>query len=347
MTMPPPRVVVAMDKFRGTALAPELCEAIAKVAQRFAIPVHIQPMSDGGEGFADAFVGTDVMVEACGPLEEPTQASVRMSPSAHGLVGVIEVADVIGRDRLVSPSGYQALAASSRGVGYLVLACQKMGASSLVVGCGGSATSDGGLGCYWYLRNNGGLRVPVKVATDITARFSGAARYAVQKGVHPDDLRIIERRLEAIRETYLREQGVDVELIERTGAAGGIAGALVALGATPIGGFEAVSDAVGLDERLENCTLVISGEGRLDQGSLEGKVVVSLAQRVGPSNRLVLICGSVDADAGEQFLSRFPHAEMISLSDRYGIDRALTDTLSCVEEVADDVFRRFLDADGH
>ena len=299
-------------------------------------------MSDGGEGFVDAFDGTDVVVNACGPLEESTQARVRLSPSGHGLLGVIEVADVIGRDRLPRPNRHEALAASSRGVGFLMMACQELGATSLVVGCGGSATSDGGLGCYRYVGEQGGLKVPVTVATDVTARFSGASRYALQKGVNPHDLHIVEQRLATLRDTYRREQGVDVELIERTGAAGGIAGALVALGATPVGGFDAVADAVGLDAQLENCPLLISGEGRLDEGSFEGKVVVSIAQRVGPESRLVLICGSVDAGARERFHSRFPHAELISLSDRYGIDRALADTLACVEEVAGDVFRQFL-----
>ncbi len=336
--MPAPRVIVAMDKFRGTALSSELCEVIACTARRFGIEVDVQPMSDGGEGFVDSFDGTDVVVNACGPLEESTQARVRLSSSAHGLLGVIEVADVIGRDRLPRPNRYQALAASSRGVGIVMVACQDLGATSLVVGCGGSATSDGGLGCYQYLRQKGRLNVPVMVATDVTARFSGASRYALQKGVDPNDLEIIDRRLASIRDMYLREQGVDVELVDRTGAAGGIAGALVALGATPVGGFDAVADAVGLDERLEHCSLVISGEGRLDQGSLEGKVVVSLAQRIGPDSRLVLICGSIDVDAKKQFHSRFPHAELISLSDRYGIDRALGETLACIEEIAEEIF---------
>ena len=335
--MPTGRVMVAMDKYRGTALAAELCDVIARTARHLGHEVQIQPLSDGGEGFVDAFAGTDVLVNACGPLGEATRARVRMSPSALGPVGVIEVADVVGRDRLTHPRRDQALAANSRGVGMLVEASQELGATSIVVGCGGSATSDGGRGCYDYLRERGGLRVAVSVATDVTARFSGASRYAEQKGVHRDDVGLIERRLASIRDVYLREQGVDVELIDRTGAAGGIAGALVALGATPVGGFDAVAGAVGLDERLKGCALVVSGEGRLDLGSLEGKAVVSLAQRIDAECRLVVICGSVDLDAQNLFLSEFPRAELISLSDRFGLNRALAQTLACVEEVAHEV----------
>jgi glycerate kinase len=334
--------MVAMDKFRGTALAPELCEVVARTIRSVGVEIDIQPMSDGGEGFMDAFDGRDVIVDACGPLGESTQARVRLSPSVHGLLGIIEVADVIGRDRLSTPTRRDALAASSRGVGLLIAACEELGAASLVVGCGGSATSDGGLGCYQYLRERGGLQLPTMVATDITAPFSGALRYALQKGVSPEDLPVVAHRLEKVRDIYRRDQNVDVELTERTGAAGGIAGALVALGASPVGGFDAVADAVGLDDRLRNASLVISGEGRLDQGSLEGKVVISLAQRLGPNSQLVLICGSVESDAREQFLSRFPRAELISLSEHFGIDRALADTLACVEEVTKDVSKHYL-----
>jgi glycerate kinase len=180
------------------------------------------------------------------------------------------------------------------------------------------------------------------VATDITARFSGAVRYAAQKGVMPDDLHIIERRLEAIRQTYFQEQGVDVELIERTGAAGGIAGGLTALGATPMSGFDAVASAVRLEERIQQADLIITGEGSFDEGSLEGKVTVSLAEHVTQGTRLVLICGTVDPGAATKFQSRFPDSLIISLTDRYGRERSLNDTLSCVEHTADLEIGRWL-----
>jgi glycerate kinase len=342
VSQPRSQVVIAMDKFRGTANAPALCDAVAIAAQRHGLNVDAQPMSDGGEGFSDAFDGDEIMVEACGPLEEPTTARIKLSRSAHGVVGIIEVADVIGRDRLLNPASYQALAASSRGVGYLVVACQEEGVDSIIVGCGGSSTSDGGLGCYWYVRDHGGLKVPVMVATDITARFSGAIRYAVQKGVSPDDLHIITRRLEAIRRTYCTEQGVDVERIERTGAAGGIAGGLIALGAAPISGFDAVASAVRLKERIQRADLVITGEGSFDKGSLEGKVTVSLAEHLTRGTRLVLICGTVDTGAATRFQSRFPDSLIISLTERYGLERSLHDTLSCVEHAADVEIGRWL-----
>lgn len=330
-----PQILVAMDKFRGTASAPAVCDAVGDVVQRHGLLVDVQPISDGGEGFSDAFDGEDVVVDACGPLEEPSVARYKVSRSEKGVVAIIEVAEVVGRDRLPNPASYQALAASSRGVGHLVVACQNEKVDSILIGCGGSSTSDGGLGCYRYVRDHGGLKIPTVVATDITARFSGAIRYAVQKGVSPQDLHIIEHRLEAIRRTYYKEQGIDVELVERTGAAGGIAGGLAALGASPTSGFEAVASAVGLYEKIDRADLVISGEGSFDAGSLEGKVTVSLATHLRPHTRLVLICGRVEPSVAAKFHDQVPGSLVISLTERFGAQRALNDTLACIDELVD------------
>jgi glycerate kinase len=214
----------------------------------------------------------------------------------------------------------------------LILAAQRLGASSILMGCGGSATSDGGLGCYRVLKEAGGLSVPVIVATDVTARFSGLKRYAGQKGVRMSDLALIDRRLERAREVYLAECGVDVELLERAGAAGGIPGALAALGAVLTGGFEAVAQAVSLQERIDRASLVVTGEGRFDGGSLEGKVVVSVARLVGRATLLV-VCGSIDEASAHEFSRRFERAHVVSLVRRFGARRARSAVAECVEEV--------------
>ena len=327
--------MVAPDKFRGTATARELCDTMSRAVQRHSLTFDAQPMSDGGEGFSDTFPGDVVWVRAHGPLGEPITARITLSRGSRHVLGVIEVADVIGRDRLPHATSSQALAASSQGVGHLVMACQDAGVDAIVVGCGGSSTSDGGLGCYHYLRDHGGLRVPTTVATDITARFSGALRYAPQKGVYLDDLGVVRHRLDAARQLYLDDTGVDVETIERTGAAGGIAGALTALGATPTSGVGAVATAVSLIERMARASLVITGEGRFDEGSLEGKVTLSVAEMLEGDQRLVMICGAVDEAAATSLKIRFPQVALFSLSDLFGETRALHDTLGCVDELVD------------
>src|ERR1019366_7486494 len=311
-----------MDKFRGTASARDLSNAVARAVEANDFVADLQPMSDGGEGFRDAFVGEEVTVEVPGPLGAPVEAGITLDDSSSGRRAVLEIAEVVGRDRLTAPTRRDALDASSEGVGHLIVGAVALGATSILIGAGGSAISDGGLGCYQVLRAAGGLAVPVSVATDVTARFSGLLRYAEQKGVHPDDLVELEQRLKDVRALYLKEQGVDVELLERSGASGGIPAALAALGASLTNGFEVVASSVNLLERVHQSSLVVTGEGRLDAGSLEGKVTSGVASMVGDGAALLVVCGSVEREAALSFQSRFPNARVVSLVDLFGEERA-------------------------
>ena len=328
---PGSRILIAMDKFRGTASARELCEVVGEVVFRLGFTPDLQPLSDGGEGFREVFSGETFSVEVPGPLGETELAGITMVAGDAGPVAVIECADAIGRQYLPSPTGEEALAASSAGLGVLILAAAKLGATSVLVGLGGSATSDGGRGCYEVLRE-GGLPVPVIAATDVTAHFSGARRYAHQKGVREEDLALIDDRLEEMRSLYVREQGVDVETIERTGAAGGIPGALVALGATLVDGLEAVSHAVHLTSRIEAASMVITGEGRFDDGSLEGKVTGGLATMSAGRVPLLFVCGSVEPNAALELLARFDNVRFFDLSARVGIENATNDVLGSLRD---------------
>lgn len=326
-------VLVAMDKFRGTASARQLSEAVAKVVAANNRSADVQPMSDGGEGFRDVFSGEVVVVEVPGPLGAPVAVPITLSDSSSGRLAILEVAEVVGRSHLVSPTRSQALAASSAGAGHLILSAARLGATSILIGCGGSATSDGGLGCYQVLRDFGGLPVPVTVATDVTARFSGLRRYAEQKGVNPKDLGIIAQRLDEVRALYLKEQGVDVELLDRSGASGGIPGALAALGGVLTSGLDAVAGSVDLLKRLRRSSLVITGEGRFDEGSLEGKVTGGIASLMDVGAALLVVCGSAEHVATRRFISGFPNARVISLVERFGKRRAMSEVLVCVEIV--------------
>jgi glycerate kinase len=339
---PGSRILIAFDKFRGTASALELCEVASDVVRQLGYEPDVQPLSDGGEGFRDAFSGETFEVQVSGPLGEPEQAHITLVVGDEGPVAVVESADAVGRHRLPSPTGDQALAASSEGVGELVLAAAALGAASIVVGLGGSATSDGGLGCYRVLSEHGGLRVPVVAATDVTARFSGARRYAHQKGVREEDLVLVDERLDHVRAIYLEERGVDVETLERAGAAGGIPGALAALGASLVDGLSAVAGAVDLASRIKSASLVISGEGRFDDGSLEGKVTSGLAAMTDGRAPLLLVCGAIEPEAQQLLEARFAHVHFVDLSARVGASRSAADVRGSLREVLHDELRHDL-----
>ncbi|HEY5302730.1 MAG TPA: glycerate kinase [Acidimicrobiales bacterium] len=334
----PRRVVVATDKFRSTASAPDLVTTI-RAALGTNLECDAVIVSDGGEGFRHAFVGDTVSLRVRGPWGEVHDAPMTRLRTGDETIGVLEVAEIIGRDFREAPSSADALAASSAGVGDALVLAANHDVDRVVVGCGGSATSDGGEGCYDVWRD-AGLDVALTGATDITATFLGALRYAEQKGVDASDVGSLEHRLREVAARYERECARDVVSVERTGAAGGLAGALYALGADLVSGFEEVARANRLAERIARAQLVITGEGRVDAGSLEGKVVTGVCALTTESQRVLVVCGAADADAVLRLQQRYPWVQVHDLVSRFGERRAREETLACVAAVVGDYVGR-------
>ena len=336
MVASPPSLLSAMDKFRGTASARQLALAVSRAARERGMAIDTQLMSDGGEGFVDAFAGAVTVVEVPGPWGDMVSARITRHRSPDAWIAVVQAADVVGRRHLARPTPDEALAATSAGLGQLIVAATELHVDAVLVGCGDTATSDGGLGCYQVLRDAGGPSVPLIAATDVRARFAAAREYAEQKGVAARDLSRVDERLTQCRALYLSERGVDVDSLERAGAAGGIAGALAAHGAGLVSGFDAVAAAAGLAQRVARSSVVVTGEGRLDEGTLEGKVTWGVAELVDEGVPFLVVCGSVDDGSARQFTTQFPSARLVSLEERFGLTVAYGDVLSCVESVVAD-----------
>ena len=336
MSSRPRRVVVATDKFRSTAEASEVAAAVTRGATPHSV-VDVMTMSDGGVGFRRVFDGEEVMLAVRDPWGEPHEAplSVLAGPAHRG---VLEVAEIVGRGHRLRPTRDEAWSASSAGVADALVAARELGLEEVVIGCGGSATSDGGWGCYEALVERGGLPLRVTCATDITARYLGALRYAEQKGVDSDDLGALEERFTELAALYQSRGGPDLSRLERAGAAGGISGALAALGARLVGGFDEVAEAVDLAPRLSVATHVVTGEGRLDAGSLEGKVVAGVCALTRPDQRVLVVCGAAEESAVVALRERHPWVEVRDLVSAVGERRAFDDTLAALTEVARDYF---------
>ena len=330
---PRPRLLLAFDKFRGTISAHDLIGQLNAHFVNVRADVDTQALSDGGEGFLDAFNGEVITSVVPGPLGNDVVAPFLLQPSKRGLVAVMTVADIVGYQHLPSPTPRQALDSRSDGVGHLILNAARLGAESVLIGCGGSVTSDGGRGCYEVLQRAGGLPVPTRVATDVTTSFLGARHYAPQKNVSDADLPLIDARLRELRARYLQEQGLDIEILKRGGAAGGIAGALAALGGTLVDGFDVVSHELNLASRVNRASTVVTGEGRFDFGSLEGKATMRIAQLVNDTSRLLVICGQVEPEAARAFQNQFAKSTFVSLENRFGRASARRDTSLHVAEV--------------
>jgi glycerate kinase len=324
-------VVVAVDKFRGTASASEVVAAVAAGAEAAGWSHAGMALSDGGEGFLDALGGPNRTTEVTGPLGEPVQASWRTG----GRTAVIEMAEASGLLLAGGPRENDAVAASTIGTGELLVAAYDAGARRILVGVGGSATTDGGLGALQAMepvtRFHG---VEIVVACDVRIPFTAAApRFAPQKGASPAQAKLLERRLESLADTYERERGVDVRELAGAGAAGGLAGGLAAAGAELVSGFDLVADELELDDLLEGADLVITGEGFLDEESFEGKVVGGVLERATAAEVPVLAVVGQVLDGMDQ------RVEAISLVDRFGEERAKQDTTACITEAVTERLR--------
>lgn len=296
-----PSAIACPDKFRGTLSAAEAAAAIARGLRAGGFdPVAEVPMADGGDGTLDALLaargGSRRTVSVTGPLGDPVDAEYGLLPDG---TGVIEMARASGLGLVREKD---ALRASTRGTGELIAAVRRGGAKRILVGVGGSASTDGGLAAVealgWSL---GGMEV--SVACDVETPFLDAARvFGPQKGASVAEVELLTRRLASVADVYLRRTGVDVTALAGAGAAGGLAGGLAAIGARLEPGFEIVAHAAGLDDLLDDVDLIVTGEGKTDAASFDGKVVggvLEWAAELGIEHRAV-IAGQITDEAREE-----------------------------------------------
>jgi glycerate 2-kinase len=333
------------DKFRGTLTAAEAADAIAVGLEAAGYDeVRRLPLADGGEGTLDALLaargGSHRTMTVTGPLGEPVEAAWGVLPDG---TAVVEMARASG---LALVGGRNdPLRASTRGTGELVAAAVRAGARRVLIGVGGSATTDGGLGAVdalgWSL---GG--VEVTVACDVATPFLDAATvYGPQKGATAAQVSLLGRRLRRLAEEYERRTGVDVTWLPGGGAAGGLAGGLAAVGATLEPGFDVVAHAAGLDDALDRVDLVVTGEGKLDATSFEGKVVGGVLDWAGEQgvSRRAVIAGQVTPE-GRDELSVRGDVHLLALTDRvWQAGEAFSRAATLVEEAAVEAGRHALD----
>jgi glycerate 2-kinase len=273
----PETVLVAPDSFKGTFSATEVAAAIGRGLRAAGRPVDLCPVADGGEGTLDALA---VALEAQRRSAEVTDPLGRAIEAQYALsddVAIVETAAASGLG-LVGEDERDAFAASTEGTGQLIMAAVRTGAKTVYLGVGGSATTDGGAGAVKAIRRGGGLNgARLIVLCDVRTPFEDAARvFGPQKGADADGVRRLTARLNALA----RRSDRDPRGVPMTGAAGGLSGGLwAALGAELVAGAAYVLDEVGFDARMRAARAVITGEGKLDQQSLVGKVVSEVATR--------------------------------------------------------------------
>lgn len=329
-----PTVLAAPDKFRGTASAGAVAAAVAEGAKAAGWKCDRAPVADGGEGILEVLGGSVRSSRVQGPLGEVVDAEWRFR-EGRPPTAVLEMARAAGLDLAGGAEWNDPLRASTAGVGQLIMAAVALGARKVVVGVGGSATTDGGQPCLDALEPRARLAgVELVVACDVTTRFVDAARvFAAQKGATDKQVELLTRRLERLAQLYEATFGVDVRDIPGSGAAGGLAGGLAAVGARLVPGFELVADTIDLPTRMEAADLVVTGEGFLDDQSFEGKAVggvLELAEEFGVP--ALVVAGQILDDLHLGQLVGERDVTVVSLVEGYGDTRAFNDTSACVED---------------
>ncbi len=275
-------MLISPDSFKGTFSAFEVADALAQGAQSAGATCIVSPLADGGEGTAEILAradgGSSSVAHASDPLGRKIRAEFFLS--ADWATAYIDVAAASGMG-LVGEYERDALVASTYGTGQLMVAARDLGVSHIVIGAGGSATTDGGVGALRAIDEAGGLAdVRVTVLSDVTTPFEDAAKvFAPQKGADETQVLLLTERLAELAQQWPR----DPRGVKGTGAAGGLSGGFWAvLNAEIVSGIDFVLDAVGFDEQLMSVSGVITGEGRLDAQTLQGKVVAGVMARCVP-----------------------------------------------------------------
>ena len=323
-------VLAAADKFKGTATAQQACAAIGHACWELGVDCTEIPMADGGEGTLDALGGANKTTLVTGPLGDPVEAAWRL----HKGVAIIEMARASGLTLIGGAEHNDAIAASTTGVGELIDTALDTGVDKIIVCLGGSATTDGGYGAIRAIHAPARLRgVEFLVACDVDTLFTEAAEvFAPQKGATRTQVRLLTSRLERLAQMYSQQYGVDVSMTPGAGAAGGLAGGLMALGATLVPGFDLVADELGLHDAVRNADFVITGEGLLDELSFHGKVVGGVCDIAAEYQKPVAtICGDVDDELSNDMRDA---AHPFSLVQHFGDDASRSRVLHCIEDAA-------------
>ena len=340
------RVLAAPDKFKGTASAHEVAAAIGHACWELGIDCTEVPMADGGDGLLDVMGGANRTSIVTGPLGDPVSAGWRFA----GDTAVIEMAQASGLVQAGGIEANQPMDATTTGTGELIDHALDLGAKRIIVGLGGSATTDGGFGAIRAINAIARLKqVELLVACDVNTTFTHAARvFGPQKGASAAQIKMLERRLDRLVQMFSEDFSFDVGDIEGGGAAGGLGGALAALGGRLVPGVELVADEVGLFDHLDPETagetdqppidLVITGEGRLDNTSFDGKVVGGVAAFAADAGiPTAAVVGSADAAVIED---QDVLIDVAVVSDQFGMDAALSEPKRYIEAAVVDLLGR-------
>lgn len=333
------KIVIASDSYKGSLDSSQVNEAMRKGILRVFEDAEIIciPIADGGEGTVDAVMtccgGSYCYEMVTGPDGREVIARYGILPDKSA---VIEMAAASGLPLVQDVTPDTVMNSTTYGTGQLIASALDKGCRKIYIGIGGSATNDGGIGMLQALGVSfldadnrevgfGGkyldkiARIDISnldpriretelvVMSDVTNPLCGengaAVVYGPQKGATEEEIAILDKGLAQFAELICHMNLPDIRNLPGAGAAGGLGGGLVSfLGAEIRPGIKAILEIADFEKSVQWADLILSGEGRIDGQSANGKVVSGIAEIAGKYNvPVIAICGSVEKDAREIF----------------------------------------------
>lgn len=342
------KIIIAPDKFKGSLTSFQVCEIVGKSLREKNENIQVLefPMADGGDGFAAVmkhYLQTETVdCKTIDALGREINASWEWDAKQN--TAIIEMAVASGL-ALLKKEEQNPMLTSTLGTGILIKNAIEKGAMRILLGLGGSATNDAGMGILAALgfqfadekenllaasgKNLCSVKkiiqpeskpaVQFQIAADVKNVLSGpqgaAYIFALQKGANEDEVKILDEGLRNFALVVEGQTGHEVSTIEGTGAAGGIAAGLMAFFDVEIkSGIELIVGNSNLTANLEDVDLIITGEGKIDAQSGEGKVIgyiASLAKKYNIPCKAV--CGNLDLD--QNGLQRLGLAAVLAIQD--------------------------------
>ena len=364
------KIIIAPDSFKGSLTSEEAINVIAGSARRNLDDVSIIPIpvADGGEGTVNAFInavgGECRRIKVTSPLGEKIDAKYAI---VNGRTAIIEMAEASG---LMCVQEKDVMNASSFGTGEIIKKVVDSGIKDIVIGIGGSATNDGGIGCARALGikmfdcdenelmgsgkdlinvakiDTSGLStlfkdVKIRIMCDVKNPLlgaNGATRvYARQKGADDEQIEMLEKGMENYCMRIKETLGIDMSCVEGAGAAGGMGAFLMAfLGGEYANGIETLLDIIDFDYIIKNVSLVITGEGRFDSQSMNGKVVQGIKQHCDKQGiPVAIISGCMGNDENNDIQA---NAVITSINAPMDIDFAMKNAKTLLKSASDRMF---------
>ena len=290
------KIIIAIDSLKGCLTSTEANRAAADgfaLSMPEAEVVSI-PVSDGGEGWLEAFMGVLGGEVVDVNVKDPMMRIIMAQYLVKDDTAVIEIAKASGLT-LLTAEERNPMVATSYGTGQLVVDAVRRGCRHIIVGLGGSATSDCGIGMLRAIidafARHGSWddvrelsHVHFTIATDVTNPLCGekgaAHVFAPQKGATQEQVLALDARARRFAEVSSRHMGYDRQDMPGAGAAGGLGYAFLQyMNAECRSGIDLLLDSVHFDTLLQDASLVITGEGSADRQTLMGKLPFGILQR--------------------------------------------------------------------